>query len=184
MIVTVAALRTELLFAPRPWLWVGVGAGARGRLARWLDRHPTRGVVIVGFCGGTRAALRPGDLVLAAAVATEGQEIAASQTLLELARVALPEAHVGGVATVEAPADPVAKARLGVDALAVDMESAHLAQEFSERGIPFLVLRVVLDALWEDVSAGLRIRWAGRAMGCARRLGQAAAALRPILEGA
>lgn len=184
MIVTVAALRTELLFVPRPRLRVGVGTGARARLARWLDRHPTGGVMVVGFCGGTRAALRPGDLILADTLTAGEEEVPVSPALLTRAGAVFPAAHVGPVATVDAPADPGDKARLGVDALAVDMESAHLARELTARATPFLVVRVVLDALWENVSAGPHLRWAGRAVGCARRLGQAAAALRPILEGA
>ncbi|RLE29294.1 hypothetical protein DRJ54_04890 [Candidatus Acetothermia bacterium] len=178
-VLTVAALRTELLFAPRPRMALGMGEAAAPRLVKLLDRRTPAGVLVVGFCGATRAGLPPGTLVLASAV----DGTALPQGLVERARERLPGAEVGTVVTVGAPASPAGKARLSPDALAVDMESVHLAAELSSRGIPFLILRCVLDALWEDLSAGPRLRWARRALACARRLGQGARALVPALEG-
>ncbi len=184
MIVTVAALGTELLFAPRPRLRVGMGAQAGDRLGAWLNEHELEGALVIGFSGATRAGLGAGTVLLAAEILGDGSDpIPLDPALVAKARGALPDAAVGAVATVARPADPVEKARLGVDALAVDMESAHLAREFADRGMPFLIVRIVLDELWEDAS-GFHIRWAGRALACSRRLGQAAAALRPVLEGA
>ena len=184
MILTCGALKTELLFVrTRPRLALGMGEVARERLVRFLSAHRPAGVLVVGFCGATRASLPPGALILAEAAAA-GEEIPLPQELLARAKAALPEAEVGPVATVASPAAPAEKARLSVDALAVDMESGHLAAELSSRGIPFLVVRCVLDALWEDVTCGLKLRFARRALACARRLGQAAGALVPVLEGA
>jgi len=180
VVLTVAALRTELLFAPRPRAALGVGGAAADRLAKLLKRNRPSAVLVVGFCGATRASLSPGTLVLASAV----DGTALPEGLVERARANLPGVEVGPLVTVEAPASPAEKARLSPDALAVDMESAHLAGELSSQGIPFLILRCVLDALWEEISAGMRLRWARRALLCARRLGQGARTLRPVLEGA
>ncbi|HAZ30027.1 TPA: hypothetical protein DCY65_00420 [Candidatus Acetothermia bacterium] len=184
MIVTVAALRTELLFVPRPRVQVGVGAEAAGRLRRWLNGKGPRAALVVGFSGAARAGLAAGTVVLAASIVSDGADpVSLDGVLVARAQEALPKAVVGPVATVDRPAGPAEKARLGVDALAVDMESSPLARELSDRGIPFLVVRVVLDELWEDVFSGPRARWAGQAIACARRLGAAAAALRPVWEG-
>ncbi len=183
MIVTVAALGTELLFAPRPRLRVGVGAQAGGRLRAWLAGHKPGGALVVGFSGSTRAGLGAGTVVLVEGILADGSDpVLVDRALVARARDVLPGAVVGPVASVPRIADPAEKARLGLDALAVDMESAHLARELSGRRIPFLVLRVILDELWEDVAGRPRVRWAGRALGCAVTLGRAAGALRPALE--
>lgn len=183
MIVTVAALETELLFAPRPRLRVGVGAEAGGRLRDWLEGHRPKGALVVGFSGATRANPGAGSVVLAEGIVADGLDpIVPTSAWVARAVEALPSAVLGTVTTVAQPADPAHKARLGLDALAVDMESAHLARELSRREIPFLVLRIVLDELWEDVAVPPRVRWAGRALVCAHRLGRAAAVLRPVWE--
>lgn len=183
MIVTVAALRTELLFAPRPRLRVGAGAQAGVQLRAWLEAHPPGKALVIGFCGATRASLGAGTVLLAEKILCQGAEIPLDRALVARAREALPDAVAGAIATVAGPADPVEKARLGSEALAVDMESACLGRELVRQGIPFLIVRIVLDELWEDVSE-FPIRWAGRALACSRSLGHAAAALGPVLEGA
>lgn len=184
MIVTVAALRTELLFVPRPRLSVGVGAKAGENLRRWLAGHRPTGALAVGFSGSTRAELPAGTLVLARAISCPGGDVLKlDPKLLRRAREALPGVVVGPVVTVEGETRPPDKARLGLDALAVDMESVEIAREFLRLGIPFLMVRAVLDELWEDVFAPFPVRWARRALLCSHRLGMAARALRPVLEG-
>ncbi|MBC7099086.1 hypothetical protein H5T52_08210 [Candidatus Bipolaricaulota bacterium] len=178
--LTVGALRTELCFCPRPRAVLGVGQRARARLRWILEGERPAGVLVVGFSGATRASLPVGTLVLA----ESARGVRVPDGLLERARKVLPGAKVGPVAQASSLASPEEKARLGVEALAVDMESADLAAELSSRGVPFLILRCILDALWEDPSRGPHIRWARRALLCARRLGQGARALIPVLEGA
>lgn len=181
MIVTVAALGTELLFAPRPALRVGVGREAGGRLGAWLDEHEPEGAIVIGFSGATRAGVRVRQVILAAEILWDGASpLRLDRALLARAEAALSGVTTGAVATLQGPASPPVKARRGVDALAVDMESAYLARELAWRGIPFLVVRIILDELWEDIPR-LPIRWAGRALSCSRALGKAAARLRPVL---
>ncbi|HDI11041.1 MAG TPA: hypothetical protein ENF77_01810 [Candidatus Acetothermia bacterium] len=178
-VLVVAALRTELLFVRhRPVAILGMGDKAAPRLVGLVRRKRPLGVLAVGFCGATWATLPPGALVLASGV--DGLEVPGE--LVERARTMLPRAEVGPVATVKALADPREKARLGLDALAVDMESAPLARQLASLGIPFLILRCVLDALWEDVSIGPRLRWTKRALMCARRLAEGVRTLVPVLE--
>ncbi len=175
-----AALRTELLFVRhRPKAVLGVGDRAVPRLVGLVRWKRPLGVLVVGFCGATRSTLPPGSLVLA----SKADGLSLPEGLVERARERLPEADVGPVVTQGAPADPAGKARLGLEALAVDMESAGLAGELLTLRIPFLILRCVLDSLWEDVSIGPRLRWAKRALVCARRLAEGARALIPVLEG-
>lgn len=178
--LTVAPLRTELLLAPRPRIALGVGKRAAARLGLLLQGEKPPGVLVVGFAGAARADLPAGTLVLA----TSAGEVAVPEGILSRAREALPEAKLGPIASLGHLATPEEKARQGLAALAVDMESEDLAAELSRQGIPFLILRCVLDVLWEDLGRGPRARWARRALACARRLGRGAKALIPILEGA
>ncbi len=116
--IAVAALRTELLFAPGPKRALGVGARAVEGLRRLLDRLDPVGVVVVGFSGATVPELGPGELVLATSVGG----IPVPGELLRAAAAALPGAVPGAVVQVERPVGPADKARLGLDAVAVDME--------------------------------------------------------------
>ncbi|MFO8033889.1 MAG: hypothetical protein R6U88_01840 [Candidatus Bipolaricaulota bacterium] len=183
--IVLAALRTELLFVRGPQACVGLGARRWPGVAARLRRHPPRAAVVLGFSGGLRGELLPGTLVVASGLHGEG-ELRPSPTMVELAQGALPEARVGHIHTATRPAAPQQKARLGLDSLAVDMESARLAEALEEMRIPWLVVRVILDALWENVPEwGSRVRWAARALYCARRLGGASRRLAPqVVEAA
>ena len=182
MIVAVAALRTELLFVRGcPRVRTGIGPGARERLARALERIRPRAAVILGFCGATRARLAPGTLILATSLRRGEEELAIPEEIVAAAREGLPGAQAGTMVTVDGMADAAEKARLSLDAVAVDMESFHLAVALRERGIPFLVVRCVLDPLWEDLSQRSNVLLAPRALRCARRLARAMRTLAPLL---
>ncbi len=183
MTIAVAALRTELLFV-RGCLRVrtGIGPRARQRLARALERLDPEGAVILGFCGATQACLAPGTLILASSIRHGTEEIEVPGGLVAAAETRLPAAEIGPIYTTEGIADPPEKARLSLFALGVDMESFHLARELRTRHVPFLILRCVLDTLWEDVSRKSP-RLVGRAISCARRLGRAAEVLAPVVAG-
>lgn len=185
MILTVAALRTELLFVGGPKAAVGVGARSRSGLVRVVERWRPRGVAVVGYCGGLRADLPPGAVVLADRVKGPAGTVRVGARVLVRARDLLPGAEVGPMVTVARPASPAEKVALGAEVLGVDLESAHLAEELFRRGIPFLVARVVLDSLWEEVPQGLRAaRWAGRALRCSWTLGRIAPLLARALREA
>ncbi len=166
-----AALRTELLFVRPPRQRLGVGGHRWPSVAARFRRQPPSAVLLIGFSGGLRADLLPGDVVLASEVLGNGR-FRPHDALLERGRAALPEARLGPVCTVSTILKAQDKARLGLEALAADMESARLIPELEAMGIPWLVLRVVLDALWEDLPGRIgQAGWAARGLACARRLG-------------
>jgi len=102
-------------------------------------------VVVAGVCAAVAPGLRAGDVVCATELRREGAEPipAPASALLAAAleRHGL-RAHVGPVASVERLTGP--NERRGVDALAVDMESAWLGA--AADGRPLAVLRVVVEA--------------------------------------
>lgn len=113
-------------------------------------------VLHIGYCGGADPTLSIGDLVLASVVvdAATGEEIAPSPEYLARAEGLCKEADIrfktGGLVTVdEVIPEPHEKAFIGTryGALAVDMESSALAVGCRDRGIPFAVIRAVLDPL-------------------------------------
>ena len=184
MIAAVAALRTELLFVRGCHkVRTGTGPGASERLARALEALRPQGAVVLGFCGAAHARLVPGTLILATSIRHGGEVLEVPPELVVRAEERLPDADPGALVTVDDVADPATKARISLDAFGVDMESFHLARELRARGIPFLVVRCVLDALWEDISRAPRVRWTARALACARKLGAAVKALAPLLAG-
>jgi hypothetical protein len=139
-------------------------------------------VVVVGYSGGLHAALSPGTLLLPDRLLGPKGVVRTGAASLARAAKILPQAKVGPAITVDRVAAPWDKAALGVDALGVDLESALLGEDLFRQGIPFLVVRIVLDALWESIPTGWkRGAWAGRGLACSWRLGQAARLLRPAL---
>jgi 4-hydroxy-3-methylbut-2-enyl diphosphate reductase len=103
-------------------------------------------VAIAGLCGGIDPALRPGDVVCASELRREDGttvEVPGADVLAETARRHGLRVHVGPV--LSADRILTAAERSGLEgALAVDMESAWLAE--SAGGRPLAVLRVVVDA--------------------------------------
>ena len=168
------------------------------RAADALDlRHRSASLLLsTGFCGGVRADLRTGDLVLAECVIHGDEIIHVDPVLLNLARVTLEKSgcavFVGPVVSLPTVADRGAKGRLDEQGvLSVDMESGPMAGWASAHGAGFISLRAVLDEADVDVPfspgasllrsvlshplAALRAgRWAGKA---GRRLGRALDAL-------
>jgi adenosylhomocysteine nucleosidase len=113
---------------------------------------PLRGLVSCGLGGGLDPALPAGTLLLPCRVISRhgtsmdvdpGWHGEAVKRLQALAPVATgPLADGGGL--IASPAQK-RTLRLASGAVAVDMESAALAHWAGQRGLPFLVLRVLLD---------------------------------------
>jgi 4-hydroxy-3-methylbut-2-enyl diphosphate reductase len=125
-------------------LRTGMGpARARTAAARALavDAHA---VVIAGVCAAIDPSLRTGDVVCATELRRNGAapvEVPGSAALADEVRRRGLRVHVGPVRSADrltGPAD-----RHGLDELAVDMESAWLAE--GAGGRPLAVLRVVAD---------------------------------------
>ncbi len=125
---------------------VGIGPGSARRASHALGSQPGP-VLVAGVAGGLSPALAPGDIVLASEIRDPQGAVhpCADPTLLAsvLTDAGL-SVHVGPVASSPKVVTGSARATLaGTGALAVDMESAWLAQAAGSR--PVSVLRVVLD---------------------------------------
>ena len=138
--------------APRVIVGGGTAAAAQRRAPDLLGQSPSA-LLSFGYCGGLAGDLRPGDLVIATEViSAQGQrsrcDPAVGERFAKAAQTLGLTVRHGAVATPsEAVAEPAAKRRLAdaTGATAVDLESAAVAQVAEEAGLPFAVLRAVLD---------------------------------------
>lgn len=156
-LLVVAAVRQELkAFFPRvngdvEILLTGMGQRRASRMIRdRLDRQRYDGVISTGFAGGTRPGFQVGDLV----VASEVIEAATGKRWQPTSRLVLdptgPSVSVGALVTTAQPlGDPQAKADIGLryGTIAVDMETAAVAQAASEAQVPWVSLRAILDPM-------------------------------------
>jgi 4-hydroxy-3-methylbut-2-en-1-yl diphosphate reductase len=117
---------------------------ARIAAARALAIDVTN-VAIAGLCGGVDPSLRPGDVVCASELRREDGttvQVPGAMKLAATARRHGLRVHVGPLLSSNRILTPAERSDLG-GALAVDMESAWLAE--SAGGRPLAVLRVVVD---------------------------------------
>lgn len=142
----------------------GAASTARARAGRLLDGLAPAAVLLVGVCGGLDPSLLPGDLVLARRVfAYDGRELAPEVSLVDGVRAAL---RRQGLAFVTAPLLTVERPLAGrrgktevwnaTGAAGVDMESYAIAEAASERAVPWVVLRAVLDASGRSLPRSMR----------------------------
>ncbi|MGA8447573.1 MAG: phosphorylase, partial [Roseiarcus sp.] len=132
-----------------PTLWARLDELADIRLAL---------VISWGVCGGLDPRLRPGDLILGAAVVSaegrintdEAVTSSLAQRLIDAgARVAVE--RVAGVNSPVSTARAKAELRLATGAAAVDMESLIAGRFALERRTPFAILRAVADPADRDL---------------------------------
>ena len=128
----------------------GVGPAAARQAAEAVTRRdPPTGLVFAGFCGALRPGLAVGDVVVAAEVVDEaGGFFACTDVGQGRTRLLTADRLIG---------DPAEKQALGWRhvADAVDMESAAVAAVCRARGVPFLAVRAVSDALDTPLSPRL-----------------------------
>ena len=127
--------------------------------ARFLERHRPAAVVGAGLAGALSPGLEVGNFIASRRVAFEVGDVATPHPAwIERARAA--GARGGILVTVDRPVvTPSARKALAAtvrgaapeDILAVDMESAAWAREAAIRGIPYVIVRVVSDALEEEL---------------------------------
>jgi adenosylhomocysteine nucleosidase len=151
-------------FCGPSWLTVlvlhaGIGKQRVAEAGDWLLGEPPFGnltyrpklVLMAGYAGGLCEHLAVGDVILATEVMDEtGKVWPATWPSRPLQGEWRPPLHRGRLLTVDKIINtPQEKRRLGQQhgALAVDMESAILAQRCSERGVPFGCVRVLSDAV-------------------------------------
>jgi hopanoid-associated phosphorylase len=149
-VIAVVGLAKEARMARRAGLVPVIGAGNSKLLMRRLKAvgPNVRGVISLGIAGALAPLQQVGDVVIASHVVAGYEHYACDPGWSRVLRTKLPEAHSVVIAGVDAPAGHIgAKKDLfrETGAHAVDMES-HVAARFAlERGIPFVVLRVISD---------------------------------------
>ena len=113
-----------------------------------LAKSGVSGFISIGVAGGLSPALRPGDVVVASSVMTASRT---SQTCRDWSRTilrAVPNAHYTPVFASDATVTSVLEKNAlwkATGAAAVDMELGLTAEIAALYGVPFTVLRVVLD---------------------------------------
>ena len=149
-VIAVCGMRFEAAIAQGPGVRAVLPASLGGPLP------PCRGLVSFGFAGALDASLRAGDCLLPETVLTPdgavGVDAAWRAALLHM----LPYAHGGALAGVVQPvlsAADKSSLRDATGAGAVDMESHLVAHAARRNGLPFVVLRVVVDTAARGVPA-------------------------------
>ncbi|MBN9510823.1 MAG: hypothetical protein J0I21_17155 [Alphaproteobacteria bacterium] len=121
----------------------GTGAGAEA-VAEAIVREGVSALVSFGLCGGLDPALRPGAIVIAQRVLSDGESFAADagwSRMLGGTTATLLAAESGVVTSAAAKAALFAR----TGAAAVDLESGAVARVAARHGLPFAVLRAVCD---------------------------------------
>lgn len=132
------------------------GAHAAGALA---GETPSE-VIHVGLGGALTTAFARGDVVHASSV-RHGDELLEVESPRRSAFAALPSARI---VTSDVPVDAAGKAALHARDAGdvVEMESWPVARACAERGIPWTGLRVIGDALADEIPRPVLDAWDGR----------------------
>jgi adenosylhomocysteine nucleosidase len=147
---------------------LGVGLVAAGEsMRRLLGEETPRMLICAGFAGGLDMRVRIGDLIVADNFSTPEMRARAQALTGEK-----PHRFFGQLVTCEAPVETAAaKATLALDtgALAVDMETAAVAEACHTAGVPLLAVRAISDvattplpvpfAQWFDLRRQRPRRW-------------------------
>jgi len=149
---------------PRATTWLveqsGPGAARAGAAAKRAIDSGAQLLVSWGLAGGLGAAVVPGTVVLPRRVLEQGAAPLSVDTEWHARLTALAGEHAldcGDLLTVAAALEsPAAKraAAQATHAVAVDMESAAIGAVAARAGVPFVVLRVVVDALDDSLPPG------------------------------
>ena len=166
----------------------GVGIRrARQTAAIALDEfRDVDGVIITGVAGGLHSDLKIGDLVIGERLLLRREEEFTASHTVAIARTRVDElaktlagkgiAHQRGAMLTSRRAIATAadkrRAYAELGAIAVDMESAVIAQEAAARDIPFVCLRTIMDTAEQNLEGAMLADEDGRV-----RVGAAARAL-------
>jgi adenosylhomocysteine nucleosidase len=157
MIVAVCGMEREARIAAGADVVTVVG-GSSGRLRERLESAlaGAQGVISIGIAGALSPELRPGDVVVAAAILSRGERFAADSAWSARLIARLPGAMLAPIAGMDnLIATSAEKGRMfdSIGAHVADMES-HIAAEVAQsRGLPFAGLRIVADAATSDLPA-------------------------------
>ena len=132
----------------------GSSAARANELAHILLDEGVEGLLSFGIAGGLAPGLAAGSLVVGVAVETPSGEFPADTGWRRRIEQSLPGALCGSIVGAdEIVATPAEKLRLHLrrGALAVDLESAAVAQACRDRDRPFAVLRAIADPMERSI---------------------------------
>ncbi len=146
-------------------LAVGIGGTRLDWFSETVRQLAPALLLNTGFAGATRTLLRPGDLVAAA-------NFSSAELVETVKHSGLAEA-IGEFAAISKIAGSADKKDLGgkTRCLAIDMESAALAEVGRQLRIPFLTVRMISDTVDEEIPSlftGTRRLSIGEALRAAR----------------
>lgn len=180
-LLVVAALRSEYaaLTARVPGARLERCGMGRTKVLSWLrDKPAAVTVVVAGVAGGLDPSLRPGDVVVASEVrGPNGRTLLRESAPLvaELRRLGLRVRYGPVLTTDKLVGGSDERERLfATGALAVDMESAHIARAY--RATPTAVVRVIVDTAASPLLRPTTVTNGARALRTLRRIGPALAA--------
>jgi hopanoid-associated phosphorylase len=164
-VIVAAGMKFEARIAKGPGVRTVCGQN-RAAYVRDLDaavRAGARGVISFGVAGGLCPSLKPGDVIVASSVVTAKHRYEAHPRWSQSLRKALPRAAEGPVFAADGAVMTVLEKEAlfdGTGAVAVDVESGVAAEAAERHGVPFAVLRVVLDPASRSlpVSAAIGVR--------------------------
>ncbi|NUQ61988.1 MAG: hypothetical protein HUU20_05845 [Pirellulales bacterium] len=138
----------------------GVGSVAAGRAAEaMIAGHEPKWIISAGFAGGLADGIQHGDVIMAdELIDASGQRLRVDLRVDSESLAKTPGVHVGRLLTVdEVVRLPAEKRSLAAQhhALAVDMESFAVAGVCRERQVKFLAVRIVTDAVDEQLPPDL-----------------------------
>ncbi len=142
------------------WVRCGVGTEKASRAAAFLVEQGVTHLGIAGVSGGLDPDLGSGQLVLASEIVDEGGkrwQVAPAFKRIMTACFGR-KIRNGSILTTAAPLLTDVQKKLWFErtkALAVDMESAAVAQVASAAGLPFFALRAICDEAARSVPAAL-----------------------------
>lgn len=135
----------------------GMGPHGVARALACLEKPAL--LLSAGFCAGVGPEVGLGEIVIGSQVVRNTESFSADPLLLEattsiLKRIDLPF-HVGPILTVDEiiTLSKGRERREDLQVLAIDMESAYLAEAARRQGVPFLGIRVVSDTTAEPWAA-------------------------------
>ncbi len=150
--------RAEFRNVPIAFCQTGVGvSNARAATERALEYFRPGLILSIGCAGGTAAHLKTGDLVLPSEIRNEASDrfetsAAARDEIERLIREEQIPYETGPLMTLQKLGGRPAKEEAGRNGIAaVDMETAAVASVAEKAKIPLVSLRVIFDALDEDL---------------------------------
>lgn len=141
--------------------------------------HQPRFMIAAGFASALSGDVAVGDVLMVEEIVGEDDRRLSLDLNVRAEDVAkVPRTRVGRLVSLDKPVrGPDEKAQLGRDsgALAADRESLGVAEACRQLGVPFMAVRVIIDAVDEPLCAELDPRVQARST--ARRLGNTVGAL-------